>query len=187
MLAYEEVADPSEHLPLIYRVINQMGIADREEAFSEGLVAITVAAQEFDPARGVPLANWLGKNIRWSLQNWQQKNRRRASQEAPHEISRAVVHNVMESEQDVHVGASTLKFMQGAGRDSVVSLENHIALREAFAKISEILDELERNVLLLHALSWPGIKIAKHLGISPVAVTRTKARAQKKMREALLK
>lgn len=71
------VIDPSEHLKLIHRVIHQMGLHgdEAEEAYSESLVAITTAAQTYDPGKGVPLANWLAKNIRWGIQNWRHKQR----------------------------------------------------------------------------------------------------------------
>lgn len=182
------VADPSPHLALIHRVVNQMGIvgSDKEEAFSEGLVAITVAAQKYDPKRGVPLANWLAKNIRWSLQNWRSEQRRRSDFEAPHATSQVLVHNVMESAGTSAVGPSTARYIRGLSAATVTSLENHIALREAFVKMNEILTPLERNVIILHAMDIPGIEIAKRLGITTVTVSRTKNKAQAKLREALL-
>lgn len=165
-----------------------MGItgSDREEAFSEGLVAITVAAQKFDPSRNVPLANWLGKNIRWDLQNWRENQRKRNNFEAPHEVSQAVVHNVLESNARTQVSHATVRFMGTVGLTSVAQIENHLALREAFFAMEQILSPLERNVLLLVALEIPGVEIAGILGISTVAVSRTKKKAQAKMREALL-
>jgi len=66
--------NPADHLALIHRVINQMGISEneRDEAFSESLVAITEAAQSFDPTKG-SVAGWLARNIRWSIKTWQLK------------------------------------------------------------------------------------------------------------------
>jgi RNA polymerase sigma factor (sigma-70 family) len=51
-----------------------MGISEneRDEAFSESLVAITEAAQSFDPTKG-SVAGWLARNIRWSIKTWQLK------------------------------------------------------------------------------------------------------------------
>lgn len=179
--------DPSPHIPLIHRVINQMGIPayERDEAFSEGLVAITKAAQKFDPNRNVPLANWLGKNIRWSLQNWREEQRRIHDLEAPQAVSRVIVHDFRENGQGDFVGASLLGQISRLSASTVTSLENHLALREAFDNMAKILTPLERNVILLHAMDVPGIEIAKFLGIKTVAVSRTKNKAQLKLSKAL--
>lgn len=187
MLASNAVADPSPHIPLIHRVIHQMGIAgsDQEEAFSEGLVAITVAAQKYDPSRGVPLVNWLGKNIKWSLQNWRSEQRRRSDFEAPVPTSQAVIHNVYESAHKSSLGASTLRHIGLLNQASVANLDNHMALKEVLERMHEILTPLECNVILLHAIDVAGIQIAEYLGITPVAVSRIKNKAQAKLREAL--
>lgn len=187
-MSTSNAVDPSPHIPLIYRVVNQMGFqgSDKEEAFSEGLVAITVAAQKYDPSRGVPLANWLGKNIKWSLQNWRSEQRRRSEFEAPVPISQAVIHATFENAQNGSLGASTLRHIGVLNQASVAQLDNHIALREVLEKMHEILTPLECNVILLHAIDVSGIWIAEYLGITPVAVSRTKNRAQAKLREALL-
>jgi RNA polymerase sigma factor (sigma-70 family) len=49
-----------------------MGLSQNQEdeAFSEGLVALTEAAQTYDPSRNVPVAAWLARNIRWSIKSW---------------------------------------------------------------------------------------------------------------------
>lgn len=67
--------DPSEHIPLIHYVINRMGLAPWEidEAFSEGLVAITEATQNYDVNRNDSLKNWLALNIRWRVNDWRNK------------------------------------------------------------------------------------------------------------------
>jgi RNA polymerase sigma factor (sigma-70 family) len=69
--------DAGEHIGLIYHVINQMHIPNeiKDEAFSEGLVAVSEAAIKFDENRNVALASWLAKNIRWSLSTWRAKQR----------------------------------------------------------------------------------------------------------------
>lgn len=188
MLASNAAPDPSPHLALIYRVAEQMGFkgSDKDEAFSEGLVAITVAAQKYDPARGVPLANWLGKNIRWSLQDWRANQRRRTEFEAPVPVSQAVIHNVFESAHISSLGSSTVRHIGTLNQASVAQLENHLALKEAWEAMPEILTPLERNVIIMHALEIPGVEIAEHLGITTVAVSRHKKRAQAKLRAALL-
>jgi RNA polymerase sigma factor (sigma-70 family) len=68
--------DPGEHLRLLSRVVGQMHFQgdDVEEAWSEGLVAITEAAKSYDPGKG-PVANWLARNIRWSLSTWRSNRR----------------------------------------------------------------------------------------------------------------
>lgn len=69
--------DAGEHLRLIHRVIYQMGLRGdlAEEAFSEGLVHITVGAQSYNPEKGVSVASWLAQNIRWGLYKWLDKQR----------------------------------------------------------------------------------------------------------------
>lgn len=69
--------DAGEHIPLIHYVIRQMGLtgSDAEEAFSEGLVSVTVAALRYDPERNMPIANWLARNIRWDIKTMRSKQR----------------------------------------------------------------------------------------------------------------
>lgn len=179
--------DPSPHIPLIYRVINQMGIegSDKEEAFSEGLVIITRAAKKYDPSRGVPLANWLGKNLNWSLRNWRSEQRRIANFEAPTETSQVIMYGLYESSLQSSVGLSTLKQIRNLATSTVTSLENHVTLREALDNMPKILSKLECSVILLHALDVSGLDIANILNISAVAVSRIKKKAQAKLREAL--
>lgn len=180
--------DPSPHIPLIYRVVNQLGIqgSDKEEAFSEGLVAITLAAKKYDPSLGVPLVNWLGKNLNWSLRNWRKEQRRRSDFEAPQATSQAIVHGLIESSQNGSLGPSTLRQIRSLAASSVTSLENHLALREVCDNMRKILTPLECNVIIMHALDRNGLEIAAYLGITPVAVSRTKKKAQAKLRKALL-
>lgn len=90
--------DASQHLGLIHHVIKQMGITgtDAEEAFSESLVTIVVAAEEYDPSRNVPLANWLAKNIRWRIQNMRAAQHATLPLEAVIEPSREAITSLIE-------------------------------------------------------------------------------------------
>lgn len=67
--------DVTQHLPLISRVIGQMHLKadERDDAFSEGFLALVKASSTYDPSRNIPLANWLAKNIRWGILNWRHK------------------------------------------------------------------------------------------------------------------
>lgn len=90
--------DASQHIGLIHHVIRQMGITgtDAEEAFSESLVTIVEAAEQYDPGRNVPLANWLAKNIRWRIQNMRAAQRATVPLEAVIEPSRDALLGVIQ-------------------------------------------------------------------------------------------
>lgn len=93
----ETPIDPSPHLALINRVSGQLGLrgSTREEAFSEGLVIITEAAQTFDPSKG-PLVNWLANNIRWGLIRWLNTQRVEYPIETSVEPSRDAINGFVE-------------------------------------------------------------------------------------------
>lgn len=143
--------DPSEHIRLIYRVINQMGIkySDKDEAFSEGLVALTEAAQTFDPERNVPVAAWLARNIRWSLKTW------RANQYWSYQIP-----------------------VQAEAKESV---DYRTEFNEVLKKLSSVLSPREQLILLATALGYNGVEVAKFLHLEPMAVSRRKAKIRKKL------
>lgn len=149
--------NPAEHMPLIYRVIGQMGLSNYEieEAYSEGLVAITEAARTFDPDKGVPPAYWLAQNIRWSLNTWIAKERRRQSRHSP-----------------MGLEVSEVPFSSPYGFGLTI------------AQANTILSEEER--LVLYALAWgyKGTEVAKRLGRSSSYVTTVKQAAQRKLRDA---
>lgn len=146
--------DAGQHIPLIHRVINQMGFegTDREEAFSEGLVAITEAAIKYDPSKNVPVASWLARNIRWSLINW------RNSQRQTYQL------------EDVETPKD--------------SLTDRVELLEALFHVNQ-LPPIQRQIILATARGIPGKRIAESLGITEVAVSRAKKKAQEKLRELL--
>lgn len=75
--------DVSEHIDLLGSVIRKMNIPPylADEAFSEGLVALTKAAQKFREEEGVPVEAWLRKYIQWELLNWQHQEYRHNSSE----------------------------------------------------------------------------------------------------------
>ena len=146
--------DASLHLPLISRVIGQMGFKGdaAEEAFSEGLVALTEAARKYDPGRNVPVANWLAINIRWSLQTWRSKQ-----------------HLTFELPQHLLAPKRTE--------------ESSAELKEVLTRAELILTPIERQVILAHAYGYKGREIAKTMGKSTGWVSKTLKRAQTKLRE----
>lgn len=166
--------DPSPHIPLIHRVINQMGIqgTDAEEAFSIGLVAITEAARTFNPDRSDPakggldslLAAWLSKHIRWGIQNWR-------SQERKHQNFYFIVKEGGEE-------------IMNEPEDSKNTLEFSEEMRETLALVQSVCDETEQKVIISLALGYSGREICQKFGMTPVQVTRAKQRAREKLEKA---
>lgn len=146
--------DAGEHIPLIYRVIHQMGLSpdQAEEAFSESLVTITEAAKTYDPSKNVPVANWLAQNIRWGIYRW-------LGQQKP---------------------LIPLEFLP----EEPHAAENASAeLKEVLRKADKVLDKREKLVLMGLALGYSGREIATAMGINPVMVTVIKQRVQRKLRD----
>lgn len=145
--------DASQHLPLIYRVIGQMGLTGdlAEEAYSESLVTITKAAKSYDPSYGVPVAHWLARNIRGGIQNWLRKQRRTA---------------VLEPAIAAAVDVTSAR----------------IELNEVLVRVNKLLTPEERKVIIMTAIEYRGVEIAKKLGMTTVQVHRLKRSAQKKLR-----
>ena len=149
------VADVSEHLPLLYRVIGQMGLSANEvdEAYSEGLVALTQAGNTYDPSRG-PLPHWLARNVRWNLLNWITSERRRQSHQFP------------------IAPEAPLKALSRPEGFSLV-----------IAQANAILSEEERLVTFALAWGYSGKEVARYLKRSPSYVTGVKQQARAKLRQ----
>jgi len=149
--------DPAEHLPLINRVITQLGLSEyeRDEAFSEGLVAITEAAKTYDPDKG-SLAYWLARNIRWSIQSWQRKQ--------------------MYNWQNVIPETARME------RDD---LEHRVAYNDLLRLMDDNLTARQRVILLAQASGYEGKEIAKYLGVGEMTVVRDRRKAQAIMKELL--
>lgn len=149
--------DPSEHLRLITHVIRQMGIEDREadEAYSEGLVAITEAAISYDPKYNVPVASWLARNIRWSIKTWQLKQLYNFSQPLPEIVESTDLDN----------------------------LESRVAFNDLVRLMQKVLNQREQFILIASAMGYEGKEIAEKLGIGEMSVVRDKARARRKLKE----
>lgn len=145
--------DPSDHIKLIYRIINQMGLKgdNAEECFSESLVTITKAAQDYDPDKGVPVANWLAMNIRYGILNWLN---------AQHPTVR-----LLPSVQ--------LQRNPSNGRTE---------LNEVLGRVKTLLTDEERRIILATALGFTGKEIADALGVSPVEVFRKKKKIRLKIK-----
>ena len=64
--------DPSEHMGIIGAAIQRLNvpIQIQDEAYSEGLVALTRAASSFNPAFGVQPSTWLMNKVGHVLREW---------------------------------------------------------------------------------------------------------------------
>lgn len=154
----EPKVDASEHLGLIYRVVNQMGLRGdyAEEAISEGLVAITKAAQSFDPSREVPLASWLAKNLRWEIASWVRKQR------------------------------ATVPLLPTMGLQTPRDvLSAHSNLTQVLIAAQKILTAKERKILLAVGMGYSSREISIALNLSESAINLIKFRARKKLREEI--
>lgn len=144
-----------DHLKLIHRVINQMGLYGdtAEEAYSQGLVAIVEAGNSYDKNKG-PLANWLANNIRWSINGFLRKQKYCVSFPITIEYPREVIE-------------STTNF------------------NELVLEMSKRLTKIENTVLALTALGYSGVEISKKLRVSSVQITRIKIKARAKLADLL--
>lgn len=154
-----------------------------DEAFSEGLLAIHEAALKYDPSREVPLVNWLGTSVRWSLRRWRDRQYRESSYLVSQETNRTVSANIMESNRLPESGETVRHVTQETLDILVDPLEILDDFRETINKIGVLLSPIERQVILAHACGYSGLEISKRLGIRPVQVSRLKNRAQQKLKE----
>ena len=147
------MVDPSLHLGLVWRVIHSMDIPShyKDEAFSEGLVALTIAAKRFDPSRTVPLANWLGMSLRWSLGRWRRKEAQR--QHLSLEEIRPIYHE---------------------------SLEDRLLIKETL-KASEVLTDTEFISLFGPAIGMKQCELSHELAMAGVGIARTREQARQKV------
>jgi len=147
------MVDPSLHLGLVWRVIHSMDIPShyKDEAFSEGLVALTIAAKRFDPSRTVPLANWLGMSLRWSLGRWRRKEAQRQ-------------HLSLEEIQPIYHE----------------SLEDRLLIKETL-KASEVLTDTEFISLFGPAIGMKQCELSHELAMAGVGIARTREQARQKV------
>lgn len=153
--------NPAEHIALCQFVIKQMGLRGdvAEEAFSESLVALTTAAQRYDPGRGLPLAHWLARNIRWSIRSWMSKQRQEA------------------------------RIMATPGSLDLVTTapntDDRLRLQETVALANQILTPDEWRVVIGKAYGYKGTELAKILGCSEVQISRLRHRGVAKLKKAI--
>jgi RNA polymerase sigma factor (sigma-70 family) len=148
----------------------------KEEAFSEGLVAITEAAKTYDPSKGIPVAHWLAKNIRWSLATWITKQRATLSVEAS--LPWQKINWEATSPTTLR---DTLEAVKEGSQDA---LSARTELASLLRRMQVLLTQDERLILLYSAAGYKGIEIAKMSGLSPVQVSILKTGAQRKLRES---
>lgn len=183
-----DVVDAGQHLPLINRVIGQIGLRGdlAEEAFSEGLVAITEAAQTYNPEKG-PLAHWLANNIKWRILDW--RNREIGFRGVPimnnqgNETERGYTgfhtSGRMSLDWDINIGTSHLDI-----EDETNHTELSNELKEVLRLIDLVCNAREKQVMLLTAIGYKGSEICKLIGMTPVQVTRAKQSARMKLEKA---
>jgi len=177
----ENTVDAGQHIPLINRVIGQMGLRGdaADEAFSEGLVGLVEAAKSYDPTRG-PLAHWLAKCIRWKIINLHNKERIH--------FGRPIVNKFGNPEERGYTGFK----VSGAGKidigtahldieDQQNYMQNRQELAELLVAMHEQLTELEYRILILGAMGYQGQEIAREFNLHPVAVSRAKKTARAKL------
>jgi len=147
------MVDPTLHLGLVWRVIHSMDIPShyRDEAFSEGLVALTIAAKRFDPSRTVPLANWLGMSLRWSLGRWRRKEAQRQ-------------HLSLEEIQPIYYE----------------SLEDRLLIKETM-KAADILSDAEFISLFGPAIGMKQCELSHELSMAGVGIARAREQARQKV------
>ncbi len=69
-------ADLATYEPMIWSTIqHRLQIPTRlwDEAYSEGLVLLTTAAQDYQPDTGASLSSWIYTRLFWGLVNWRTK------------------------------------------------------------------------------------------------------------------
>lgn len=130
-----------------------MGLSgdEAEEVESECLVTLTKACQTYDASKGVPLANWLARNIRWSIQNMRRKNNRT--------LGRVVDFKSVTASLD----------------------DSGTELRALVAKAAQVLTPVELEIILAGAWGYKQSEIARKLNMSPVSVFRAKKKAREKL------
>lgn len=150
--------DASLHLGLLGHVIRQMGLRGdlAEEAYSEGLVTLTVACQNYDEARGLPLAHWLARNVRWSILNWMNKQH----QEIPYALQSGVVVEPIERS----------------------NTEVTVLLKEVITVAKEILQPQEFLAVMGKAYGYKGKELARAMNCSQGQVSKLQQRGIRKLK-----
>lgn len=165
--------DASQHIRLCHRVIGQMGLPEAiaDEAFSESLIYLTEAAETFDPTRNVPVASWLANNVRWKLRNWLRTHKPTVSIDQ------------IETDRTQSAG----QFRAGISLKHAIARDGHSDTLVEYEDLLSKLTERERVCLLSEVYGYPGIEVAKRLGITAVAVSRAKSSARKKMKDEIIR
>lgn len=67
--------DPTPYQDLVPRIVRKLNFPEhqRDEAHSEGLVVLVVAAQAYEPSYGVPPEAYLFMRLRWDLTSWRRR------------------------------------------------------------------------------------------------------------------
>lgn len=180
-----EAIDVGQHLPLIHRVIKQIGLQGdlAEEAFSEGLVAIVEAAQTYNPEKG-PLAHWLANCIKWRILDTRKNELRYRGfpilndHGAEGERGPTGFHTSgkFANDTDIDIGTAFLDL-----EDTIDHGELSRELKEIMKAIDSECSPREKQVIILTAVGYKGSEICKLIGMTPVQVTRAKQSARAKL------
>ena len=149
------------YLPIIDTLINQLMIPSwlTDEAYSEGLVAITEAARLFDPTRGVDLEAWLWLKTRYLLIDWM-----RRSMKTPYDL----------------LGDGDLPAPQEPEHMAEINIVTH-----QVSIVVQTLTITERVVLLAPASGYNATEINKALHINGLEQGRIRQEARQKVYHAL--
>lgn len=159
--------------PLIYKAAGQAHLAPvREDAKQEAALAFLCAVEHFDEGRGVPFAGFAKALVFGRMRTFFQHERRKWRREI-----------LMRGNTDEESGETEDFF------ESVEDERNEIGAfeeREAFRASLSSLPSRERKILMLYyEKGLPLRAIGAEIGLSEKHVSVVKARAMKKLREAI--
>lgn len=180
----EDIVDVGKHLPLIHRVIGQIGLRGdlADEAYSEGLVAIVEAAKTYDPSKG-PVAHWLANNVKWRILDVRNRELRFRgypifNKNGP-EAERGYTGfhtSGRNAGLEIELGTAFLDL-----EDEIDHTELSNELKEVLRLVDDVCTAQEKQVILLTALGYKGTEVCRILNMTPVQVTRTKQAARMKL------
>lgn len=167
MAAYDTVC--SRFRGLVRKQAGQAHLAGiRDDAESEGWLALAQAVQDFDPARGVPFAGYAERCVSYRLWNLFKKERRRWQTESPLENT---------TDEAGGGGQSSLLAQLAAAGDITEAIE-HREQREALRQALLTLPQRQRQAVtatLIAGKRLTDLAAAWDVSIQAVHATRKKA------------
>lgn len=156
--------------PLLGRVVfdvirlggRSAGRVDRADLFQEGVRILIELIRAYDPGRGVGLAYYLQRNLRWRLYNFLRRERWRLGREVP---------------------------LTEASADAVIDPAAEPRLDEVSPRLEQALKKLSRKqrwvIFLTYWQERPVEEVARILKIKPRAVWALRRRAEDRLRSEL--